>query len=91
MIELTVKTLDSQNHAFTVEDDVSTLKPCEVKHVTIPFVFQITVAQFKLKIADTVNIPADTQRIIYCGRVLQDDAKLKDYGKFNCLKKNLVY
>lgn len=87
MIELTVKTLDSQNHAFTVEDDVSTQQLRVVKHVTFAFVLQITVAQFKLKIADTVNIPADTQRIIYCGRVLQDDAKLKDYGKFNCISK----
>lgn len=60
MIELTVKTLDSRNHAFSVEDD-------------------ITVEQFKIKIADTVNIPAETQRIIYCGRVLQDSAKLSDY------------
>lgn len=43
---------------------------------------QITVEQFKVRIADTVNIPPETQRIIYCGRVLQDDSKLADYGKF---------
>ena len=40
----------------------------------------VSVGDFKRQIAGVVGINRESQRLIYCGRVLQDDKKLRDYG-----------
>ena len=45
----------------------------------------ITVADFKKHIVDTVNIPVDTQRLIFKGKVLEDSKPLRDYGVADCV------
>ncbi|XP_030003643.1 large proline-rich protein BAG6 [Sphaeramia orbicularis] len=61
MIEVTVKTLDSQSRTYKVRGE-------------------LTVKQFKEHITSSVEIPVDKQRLIYQGRVLQDDRTLTEYN-----------
>lgn len=60
MIEFTIKTLDSNNHRFSVEDE-------------------ITVEQLKEKVREQMGIEPSLQRLIFCGRVLQDEKRLSEY------------
>lgn len=40
----------------------------------------MTVLNLKEKINERLNLPVDSQRLIYCGRVLDNDKKLQEYG-----------
>lgn len=91
LINLRVKTLDSQDHEFSVENDVSistdlyyaiVLAVNLIANILTYFVHQITVRQFKELIQEKTNIEPDLQRLIYCGRVMNDDHPLSNYGLY---------
>lgn len=92
MIEVTVKTLDSQTRSYTVRGEVmlllsillyvdSSSPPTLMTVIVFCVDPQLTVKQFKEHIASSVEIPVDKQRLIYQGRVLQDDRTLTEYSE----------
>ncbi|XP_069571083.1 large proline-rich protein BAG6 isoform X2 [Brachyistius frenatus] len=57
-----------------------TVKTLDSQSRTYTVGAQLTVKDFKEHIAPSVGIPVDKQRLIYQGRVLQDDRTLADYN-----------
>lgn len=51
---------------------------------------QITVRQLKEQIQTKTNVEIDLQRLIYCGRVMNDEQPLSDYSEFILQKKYLI-
>ncbi|BFZ20486.1 hypothetical protein BsWGS_23524 [Bradybaena similaris] len=57
-----------------------TVKTLDGQNRTFSVQESLNVHQFKEKISSTIEIPADSQRLIFQGRVMQDDKILKDYN-----------
>lgn len=51
---------------------------------------QITIRQLKERIQTKTNVEIDLQRLIYCGRVMNDDHPLSDYSECILHKKYFI-
>ncbi|XP_012928304.1 large proline-rich protein BAG6 isoform X4 [Heterocephalus glaber] len=72
---------DSPSTAMEEPDSLEVLvKTLDSQTRTFIVGAQMNVKEFKEHIASSVSIPSEKQRLIYQGRVLQDDKKLQEYN-----------
>ena len=54
------------------------------KNDFVSLLVQTTVRQLKESILEKMEVPVEIQRLIFHGKVLQDEKKLTDYGGKRC-------
>lgn len=64
------------------------IKNLSGKEYNVPFNSSMTVEELKTKIYEITTFPQQTQRIIYIGRVLEDDRTL---GEYKILSTSVVF
>lgn len=93
MVDLNIKTLDSQIYSFHVDKNVSQLSSFFMVIYILALLsmtiylwfmldieqFQMPVSLFKEKIASEIGLPVGQQRLIFRGKVLKDDHLLSAY------------
>ena len=70
--------------------DVLFVKTLTGKTISIKYINELKIIELKYLIFDKLGMPADQQRLIFCGKQLEDDAKLFEYKIKNKSKIHLV-
>jgi hypothetical protein len=78
---LVCRTFFVRRSTMAEQQVVVTIKCSNADKAEITCSAAITVAEFKILVADKLNVPAEQQRLIYKGRILKDESTLEQYGE----------